>query len=159
MNKLKYRSPKTVDFNINGICNLSCKWCWGPAHDIKESITLEQWKNLACTLKNLGTQNIIFTGGEPLLKKDLPELTKYIHSELKMRTTLSSNGILLVERGLLVLPYINDLGLPLDGHNLKINAAMRRGTPLHFSKVLNAINFTQTNFPEITLTVRTVITH
>ncbi|MFA5998767.1 MAG: radical SAM protein [Candidatus Babeliales bacterium] len=150
------KSPETVDFNINGICNLNCKWCWGPAHDAKEDVTLSEWKNLAYNLKKLGTKNIVFTGGETLLKKELPELARYINTELELRTTLSSNGLLLVKRGPSVLPYINDLGLPLDGHTIKVNSTMRKGTILHFSKVLAAIKFVQNVFPNIKLTVRTV---
>ncbi len=150
------RAPETVDFNINGSCNLDCKWCWGPAHNAKEDVNLSEWKHLAYNLKKLGTKNVVFTGGETLLKKDLPELARYVNADLSLRTTLSSNGLLLVRRGPSVLPYINDLGLPLDGHTEEVNAVMRRGTILHFSKVLQAIRFVQTNFPTIDLTVRTV---
>lgn len=151
------RAPETVDFNINGICNLDCKWCWGPVHNAKESVSLSEWKNLAYNLRRLGTKNVVFTGGETLLKKDLPELARYVNAELGIRTTLSSNGLLLVKRGPSVLPYVNDLGLPLDGPNVEINSIMRKGTPLHFSKVLEAIRFTQNNFSGVNLTVRTVV--
>lgn len=153
----QHRAPKTVDFNINGVCNLNCKWCWGPVHNAREDVSTNEWKNIAYKLKEMGTENVVFTGGETLLKKDLPSLVRYVSSELGLRTTLSSNGLLLVRRGASVLPYINDLGLPLDGHTMKVNALMRRGTPLHFAKVLEAIKFAQSNFPNTELTVRTVV--
>lgn len=151
------RAPETVDFNINGICNLDCKWCWGPAHNAKEDVTLKEWKNLAYNLKKLGTKSVVFTGGETLLKKELPELARYIKADLGLRTTLSSNGLLMVKRGPSILPYIDDLGMPLDGHNVEINSIMRKGTILHFSKVLEAIRFAQKDFSEVKLTVRTVV--
>lgn len=154
---LKCQAPATVDFNINGICNLNCRWCWGPVHSAKEDVTLDEWKTLAFKLKALGTKNIVFTGGETLLKKELPELVRYVKAELGQRTTVSSNGLLLKKRGPSVLPYIDDLGLPLDGHNVEINSMMRKGTVLHFSKVLEAIRFTQNSFPSVKLTVRTVV--
>jgi sulfatase maturation enzyme AslB (radical SAM superfamily) len=25
-----FQAPYTVDFNLNGACNLNCSWCWGP---------------------------------------------------------------------------------------------------------------------------------
>ena len=62
-------SPETVDFNVNGVCNLDCKWCWGPVHNAKEVVSLSEWKNIAYNLKKLGTKSIVFTGGETLLKK------------------------------------------------------------------------------------------
>ena len=151
------RTPATVDLNINGICNLDCKWCWGPEHKAKESVQVQDWKSLMYNLKKLGTKSVVFTGGETLLKKELPELARYANSVLGLRTTLSSNGLLMLRRGPSVLPYINDLGLPLDGHNVEINAKMRKGTVLHFLKVLEAIKFVQTSFPNIKLTVRTVV--
>lgn len=152
-----YRAPETVDFNINGICNLNCKWCWGPVHNAKEDVSLSEWKNLAYKLSKLGTRNVVFTGGETLLKKELPELARYVNSELGMRTTLSSNGLLMLRRGPSVLPHVNDLGLPIDGHNVEINSIMRKGTILHFSKVLEAIKFVQGSFSNVNLTARTVV--
>lgn len=151
------RSPETVDFNINGACNLNCKWCWGPSHDIKENVTLSEWKTLAYLLKKFGTKNIVFTGGETLLKKELPELARYVNKELELRTTLSSNGLLLLKRGPSVLPYVNDLGLPLDGHTQRVNSIMRKGTIMHFIMVIQAIKFVQKEFPQVDLTVRTVM--
>lgn len=156
-NQFNYRAPDTVDFNINGVCNLDCKWCWGPVHNAKEDVTLSEWKNLAYNLKKIGMKSVVFTGGETLLKKGLPELARYFNVELGLWTTLSSNGLLMVKRGPSVLPYINDLGLPLDGHNVEINSIMRKGTILHFSKVLESIKFVQNNFPNVSLTVRTVV--
>lgn len=156
LSSMYYRAPETVDMNINGVCNLNCKWCWGPVHNAKEDVTLNEWKNLAYELKRLGTKNVVFTGGETLLKKELPELACYTKTELGLRTTLSSNGLLMIKRGASILPFITDVGLPLDGHTVEINAIMRIGTILHFSKVLEAIKFIQTNFEKTNLTVRTV---
>jgi Fe-coproporphyrin III synthase len=156
LSSMRYRAPKTVDINVNGVCNLNCKWCWGPVHNAKEKVSLKEWKDLTYELKKLGTRSVVFTGGETLLKKELPEFARYIKSDLGLRTTLSTNGLLMVKRGPSILPYINDVGLPLDGHNVEINSTMRIGTILHFSKVLEAIKFVQANFPRTDLTVRTV---
>lgn len=154
--KLFLRAPKTVDFNVNGICNLDCKWCWGPAHNAKEDVSLQDWKLLAKKLNKLGTKSIVFTGGETLLKKELPDLIKYVQQDLGMRTTLSTNGLLLAKRGPAVLPYVNDLGLPLDGHCKEVNQIMRKGTSMHFERVLEAFKLVQFKYPDILLTARTV---
>ncbi len=150
------RAPKTVDFNVNGICNLNCHWCWGPDHKAKEELTNDQWKEIAGKLHALGTQNITFTGGEPLMKEGLADLLKYVQG-LGVRTTLSTNGLLLRRLGTQVLPYVNDIGLPLDGHTQAINSSMREGSPKHFERVLEAIVRVQKEYPKIDLTVRTVL--
>ena len=86
----KLKAPETVDFNVNGRCNLDCKWCWGPVHTAKEELSIHDWKQIAARLKSLGTKSIVFTGGETLLKKELPELVRHVKEDLDMRTTLSS---------------------------------------------------------------------
>lgn len=152
-----YTTPKTVDFNVNGACNLNCTWCWGPDHKAKEELTNEQWKEIASKLKTLGTSNITFTGGETLMKEGLADILKYVHEDLSMRTTLSTNGILLKRKAKEVLPFVDDIGLPLDGHTREINNIMRAGTPKHFDRVLEAIRIVQDEYACIDLTVRTVL--
>ncbi len=153
----KIKAPLTVDFNVNGACNLNCTWCWGPDHKAKEELSNEHWKDIALKLKNLGTKNITFTGGEPLMKEGLGDILKYVHDELKIRTTLSTNGILLKRKAKEILPFVDDIGLPLDGHTREVNNIMRAGTPKHFDRVLDSIKLVQFDYPKIDLTVRTVL--
>lgn len=150
-------SPLTVDFNVNGMCNLRCSWCWGPDHQAKEELTHQQWKQLARRLQILGTRNITITGGEPLMKEGLGDILKYLHDDLGIRVTLSTNGILLKSQAINILPYVDDIGLPIDGHSKEINHLMRAGTPRHFDKVLESMKLVQTDFPGIDLTIRTII--
>ena len=155
--ELLFKAPATVDFNVNGACNLDCAWCWGPDHEAHEGLTIEAWKEIAYRLHCHGTKKITFTGGEPLMKKGLGECLRYIHDELAIVTTLSTNGLLLKPKARDILPSVDDIGLPLDGHVKEINNLMRAGTPRHFDKVLEAIKFVQDEFPRISLTVRTVV--
>jgi MoaA/NifB/PqqE/SkfB family radical SAM enzyme len=74
-----------------------------------------------------------------------------------MRITLSTNGILLGKKKS-ILPYIDDIGLPLDGYNAKQNSKMRGGNSICFGCVINAIRFIQKKYSNIDVTVRTVIT-
>ena len=56
-----------------------------------------------------------------------------------------------------ILPYIDDLGIPLDGPSHEINKMMRVGKFPHFDLALEAIKFVQSAYPNIDLTVRTVV--
>ncbi|MDF1678035.1 MAG: radical SAM protein [Legionellaceae bacterium] len=149
--------PSTVDLNLLGRCNLNCTWCWGPEHDTAEPIRLNEWKDLVSNLQKMGTKSVIITGGEPLLKRWLPDLIKYIKSELNMRVTLSTNGILLRRKANALLPYVDDLGIPIDGPSDEINRIMRKGHFKHFDIALDAISYVQQEYPNIDLTVRTVV--
>lgn len=151
------KAPNTVDFNLNGACNLNCTWCWGPDHKAKEELTVEKWKEIASKLKYLGTEKITFTGGETLMKEGLGDILDHVHNTLGLRTTLSTNGILLRRKEKEILPYVDDIGLPLDGHSRDINNIMRAGTPKHFDRVLESIKMVQDKYPHIDITVRTVL--
>jgi Fe-coproporphyrin III synthase len=149
--------PSTVDLNLIGRCNLNCTWCWGPEHGAAEPIGLNEWKELVSKLQQLGTKNVVITGGEPLLKGWLPDLIQYIKSDLRMRVTLSTNGILLRRKANLILPYVDDLGIPIDGPSHHVNKLMRIGKFNHFDIALDAIKYVQSEYPQIDLTVRTVV--
>ena len=136
---------------------MNCTWCWGPEHDAAEPIRLNEWKDLVTKLQQQGTKNVIITGGEPLLKRWLPDLIQYIKSDLNMRVTLSTNGILLRRKASEILPYIDDLGIPIDGPSDDVNKLMRIGKFKHFDLALDAIKYVQAEYPQIDLTIRTVV--
>lgn len=149
--------PKTIDISLTGFCQLNCAWCWGEEHTIGTVHSLDEWKELLRKFKEVGTSGVVFTGGEPLVSQILPELLRYSKEELMMRTTLSTNAILLNHLHKSVLPWVNDLGLPLDGSTPDVNKLMRAGAINNLQKVIDAIKLVQTDYPGIELTIRTVI--
>ncbi len=92
-------APKTVDFNVIGKCNLDCIWCWGPDHKTKHTLNAKDWIETAIQLKKMGTENIVITGGEPTLRKDLLEMVEGF-KKLGMRVTLSTNAMLFLMKGI-----------------------------------------------------------
>ncbi len=102
-----------------------------------------------------GTKSVIITGGEPLLRRGLHELARGI-KQIGMRVTLSTNGTF-KDRLAPIMPFVDDIGLPIDGHTHETNAVMRRGSINHFAKVLGTIKHVQETYPSTKLTVRTVI--
>jgi MoaA/NifB/PqqE/SkfB family radical SAM enzyme len=74
-----------------------------------------------------------------------------------MRITLSTNGILLRKKADAILPYIDDLGIPIDGPSDEINKMMRLGKFKHFDIALDTVKYVQTAYPKIDLTIRTVV--
>lgn len=112
---------------------------------------------IAKELKRLGTENIVITGGEPLLQKNLSEVIDGLHS-MGLRVTLSTNGMLLrSESNKNILDHVDEIGLPLDGSSEGVNASIRKGSPKSFTYALDAMKYVQENYPNIKLTVRTVL--
>jgi MoaA/NifB/PqqE/SkfB family radical SAM enzyme len=149
--------PKTVDISMTGKCQLDCAWCWGEEHTVGTIHGEDKWKELLRKFKEIGTSNVVFTGGEPLLSPSLPEVLRYAKESLSMRTTLSTNAILLDKLHEYVLPWVDDLGISLDGSTSEINKRMRDGKIDNFQKVIDGIKLVQDAYPNIDLTVRTVI--
>lgn len=107
--------PLTVIFNVTNRCNLHCKHCYASYFNrsIKNEMTTEEIKTLVKDLKNNGCLRISFSGGEPLLRKDISELIDYAKSQ-GMSVTLDSNGILVPKR-LADLKNLDSLAISLDG--------------------------------------------
>lgn len=154
--------PQTIDINPTAECNLRCTFCWGPDHTIPDALTTDDWEKVISFFALRGTKSVVFTGGEPLIRKDLVELLR--HAKLQgMRTTLSTNTILLNEaRAHELLPYIDEIGIPIDGSTAEKNRRMRipvnpRAKGKHFINVMEALPRVKHLAPDIDITIRTVV--
>ncbi|MCK5063690.1 MAG: radical SAM protein, partial [Candidatus Fermentibacteraceae bacterium] len=92
--------------NPAGQCNLACKHCWiapSRTHEpfrvrerLVDEFTTEQFADLLHQAFELGLKHIKFTGGEPLLRSDFPELyrisSEYPSEELII--DIETNGTL-----------------------------------------------------------------
>ena len=90
----------SLRLSVTDRCNMRCRYCmpeeqyvWLPRHSI---LTFEELDRLAGIFLRLGARKIRLTGGEPLLRHDLPALVTMLrrHPELE-DLSLTTNGILL----------------------------------------------------------------
>ena len=93
----KDKKPVVV-WNMTRRCNLKCIHCYAQAKDIEfeNELSTDRRKDLIDDLANFGSPVILFSGGEPTLRKDLPELAAYAHKK-GMRAVISTNGTLIDE--------------------------------------------------------------
>lgn len=109
-NSIKTVRPKIVDkhdrtFNylrlaVNEYCNLRCIYCMPeeglPFRHKNQLMTTQEIKKILEISAELGVSKIRFTGGEPLLRKDINELIKYaVNLNGINSVNLTTNGILL----------------------------------------------------------------
>ncbi|MFC0779051.1 GTP 3',8-cyclase MoaA [Flavobacterium sp. HJSW_4] len=99
-------------------CNLRCTYCM-PADGIALSpkaslMTAEEIFAIAQTFVKTGVDKIRLTGGEPLLRKDFPEIVSKL-SNLNISLSITTNGIL-IDRHIDVLKQFNvkKINLSLD---------------------------------------------
>jgi sulfatase maturation enzyme AslB (radical SAM superfamily) len=79
---IKARNIKTLWFNTGTLCNIECKNCYiesSPKNDSLAYLTFEEVKSFIdeAVDKNLGTNEIGFTGGEPFMNKDIMKMIDY----------------------------------------------------------------------------------
>ena len=96
------RPLRNLRLSVTDRCNLRCAYCmpeeeyaWLPRADI---LTFEEIARLVDVFAGLGVDKVRFTGGEPLLRKDLSHLVKMIAAEPRIRDlAITTNGILLAQ--------------------------------------------------------------
>lgn len=126
-------------------CNYHCKMCDLPLRDkelagrgLKELET-NQMKSILEDFARLGSSGIGFTGGEPLLRKDIFELLAYT-KRLGMISHLNTNGFYLDEQNArnIIEAGVDSLNISLDGAGPMTHDAIRRHDGA-FERVVGAI--------------------
>src|SRR5437016_7268715 len=88
--------------SVTDRCNLRCRYCmpeqdyvWLPKQSI---LTFEEIARLVGIFTSLGVDKVRLTGGEPLLRHDLPTLTAMLASNPGVRDlAMTTNGVLLAK--------------------------------------------------------------
>ena len=84
-----------ASWNVTNECNLSCEHCYRDAGKESESeLTTSEGFSLLREIAKAGFKLMVFSGGEPFLREDIFELTKYAAS-LGLRPVYGTNGTLL----------------------------------------------------------------
>jgi cyclic pyranopterin phosphate synthase len=97
------RPLKNLRLSVTDRCNLRCSYCmpeaeyvWLPRHDI---LHFEEISTLVDAFARGGVDRIRLTGGEPLLRRDLPELIGMIARKPAIRDlALTTNGVMLTDQ-------------------------------------------------------------
>jgi 12,18-didecarboxysiroheme deacetylase len=113
----KDKRPVVV-WNVTRACNLKCVHCYAHATDDATSNELStvEGRRMIDDLAGFGVPVLLFSGGEPLVRKDLPELAAYA-VEKGMRAVISTNGTLIGRETAQTLKEIglSYVGISLDG--------------------------------------------
>jgi cyclic pyranopterin phosphate synthase len=117
------REIKSVRVSVTDKCNFRCTYCM-PAEGLewlgrKEILSFEEITRLVRVLARLGVDEIRLTGGEPLVRRDLPTLVGMLARTDGVRDlSLTTNGVLLDRlAGPLVEAGLQRLNVSLDSLN------------------------------------------
>jgi cyclic pyranopterin phosphate synthase len=94
------RPLRNLRLSVTDRCNLRCSYCmpeadyvWLPREDI---LHFEEIEQLVDIFTSLGVDKVRLTGGEPLLRRDLPDLISRLAGRSAIRDlAMTTNGVLL----------------------------------------------------------------
>ena len=97
------RPLRSLRISVTDRCNLRCQYCmpeeeyvWLPREDI---LSFEEIGALVDVFTDAGVDRVRLTGGEPLLRRNLPELIRGLARRPAVRDlALTTNGMLLAEQ-------------------------------------------------------------
>jgi len=97
------RPLSNLRLSVTDRCNIRCQYCmpekdyvWLPKDDI---LQFEEISRLADVFTRSGVSKVRLTGGEPLLRRDLPDLIRMLAAKRGIKDlALTTNGVLLAEQ-------------------------------------------------------------
>jgi MoaA/NifB/PqqE/SkfB family radical SAM enzyme len=106
------------------------------------------------SLIHLGVRQVVLSGGEPLLNRDLPAILDFL-SALNIRVTLLTTGLLLQKRAELLVDGVDDIIVSLDGP-APIHDSIRR-VPRAFQTITRGIEAIRSLRPTMPIACRTTV--
>ena len=129
---------ESIIWIVTGRCNLNCRHCYAAPYRSEAELGKDAALRLAKEIAEVGVKYINFTGGEPLLRKDIFDLLKFC-TDLGIDVSVFTNMILVDEEVARKLAKLEIYALTsLDGHNKGVFELIRgRGTWERFLKGLS----------------------
>lgn len=161
-NGLKSSLPSYCCFVVTLKCIMKCRMCyiWKNTENNLSELTLQEWKSVVKALRGfLDTKyDIILSGGEPLLKKDILDLIAF-SAKTGYRMSLETNAYLIDKE---LAKAIRDSGLwriciSLDSMDEYTHDSLR-GKEGSYSRATRAIEYLNKFCPSVGINIQTVIT-
>ena len=119
-------APYRMDLAITYRCNNDCAHCYNARSRDYPELSTEKWCQILDHLWSIGIPHVVFTGGEPTLRQDLPDLIAHAQQNGQI-TGLNTNGRRLSDRNyleLLVQAGLDHVQITLESHDAKIHESM-----------------------------------
>ncbi|NJC95198.1 MAG: radical SAM protein, partial [Anaerolineae bacterium] len=86
--------PLYVKFKVFYGCNLKCEMCNHWRETREPPVPAERFKEVITELAELGTKKVHLSGGEPMLRPQIPDFVEHA-SALGIKVTMTTNGTLI----------------------------------------------------------------
>jgi radical SAM protein with 4Fe4S-binding SPASM domain len=119
-------APYRMDIALTYRCSNECAHCYNARPRRYPELSTLQWKEALDRLWRAGVPHVVFTGGEPTLRPDLPELIAHAEHNGQI-TGLNTNGRKLANPAYvdtLVAAGLDHVQITLESHDPKVHDAM-----------------------------------
>lgn len=119
-------APYRMDLAVTYRCNNDCFHCYNARSRNYPELATKEWIHILDRLWEIGIPHVVFTGGEPTLRDDLPELIAHAEQNGQI-TGINTNGRRLSDKAYmetLVQSGLDHIQITLESHNHEIHDAM-----------------------------------
>ncbi len=155
----KPSAPYRMDLAVTYRCNNDCQHCYNARTRRFPEMSVKEWRRVIDKVWSLGIPHIVFTGGEPTLFPQLPELVAYAE-EKGLITGLNTNGRKLADKdlvGKLLDAGLDHVQITLESHDPEIHDRMVAAKVAWEETVAGLKNVLETRLYVMTNT--TLLTH
>lgn len=140
--------PVYVQFYVTARCNLACEQCniIYANSDVSE-IQIDGIGKIAENLKRIGVSIVLLTGGEPFVRKDLPEIVREFKKR-DMHVRIQTNGLSSEASLEKCVEYgANDISISLDSIHPPTQDQVNGGYPGSWERAIEKIAHVNATFP------------
>jgi molybdenum cofactor biosynthesis enzyme MoaA len=144
-----------LELQVTRACNLSCDYCYADLENLYDKdYSLQDIKDIIDEFHSMGTRVVRLLGGEPLARKDIGEIIRYLRSK-DIFIEMATHGQF-IPRHLDSLKYLDILQISIDGNEDShdavrgegsykktiegLEAAINAGLPVRIHGVFNKIS-------------------
>lgn len=132
------RTPLYILYEITYVCNNKCLFCYNEdsncIHENYKCMSKDKFKNLLEKKPFM----IVFTGGEPLLSKNLFEYAGMCKLN-NIKTSMITNGTMIDANNVdIIAELFDDIQVSLHGHNAELHDCITQN-PGAYNRAINAI--------------------
>lgn len=121
-------APYRMDLALTYHCNNDCAHCYNEDSRCGNELSTDEWKKVLDHLWEIGIPHIVFTGGEPTLRSDLPELIAHAEKNGQI-TGINTNGRRLLDTRFvesLLDAGLDHVQITLESHDATIHDRLVR---------------------------------
>jgi len=121
--------PGTCTLSVTPRCPCRCVHCSADrfVRSDRRELTTEELLSVIEQAIDLGVSNVVFTGGEPLVRDDLPQLIRHV-DKTRAHAMIFTSGILLTEKKVAELAEagLDSMNVSIDADRPEVHDKLRR---------------------------------